>query len=132
MAFKINVSNKGFTKKYELDGEELFGIKIGEKIDGKLVSDELEGYEIELKGTSDKAGFPGIPNQQGPGLRKLLLKRGLGMRDNRDGIRLRKTVRGNEVSSDTIQLNFIVVKEGKTKASDLFKKKEEAVEEKTE
>lgn len=132
MAFKINVSNKGFTKKYELDGEELFGVKIGEKIDGKLVSEELEGYEIELKGTSDKAGFPGIPNQQGPGLRKLLLKRGLGMRDNRNGIRLRKTVRGNEVSSDTIQLNFIVVKEGKTKASDLFKKKEEAVEEKTE
>ena len=132
MVFKVNVAYKDFTKKYEIENEELVGILIGDKIDGKQISEELEGYEIELKGTSDKAGFPGIKEYQGPNLRKVLLKKGLAMRDKRKGVRIRKTVRGNEVSVDTVQLNFQVVKEGKTKASDLFKKKEEASEEKAE
>lgn len=125
MVFKINVSNKELTKKYELDNEDLVGILIGEKVKGGLISAELEGYELELKGTSDKAGFPGFSEHKGPNLRKVLLKRGKGMKDKREGVRIRKTIRGNEVSLDTVQLNFQVVKEGKTKAEELFKKKEE-------
>lgn len=132
MAFKINVAHKGFTKKYDSESEDLIGVVIGDSIEGKRISEELEGYELELKGTSDKAGFPGFSEYSGPGLRKILLKRGKGMNDTRKGIRLRKTLRGNEVSQDTVQLNFIVKKEGKTKASELFVKKEDSAEEKSE
>ncbi len=128
MVFKANVSYKEITRKYESDNESLVGILIGDKIPGEQISPELEGYELELKGTSDKAGFPGFKNQKGPNLRKVLLKKGLGMRDTREGVRVRKTIRGNEVSLDTVQLNLQVTKEGKTKATELFKKKEETAE----
>lgn len=126
MVFKVNVSFKEFTKKYELDNEDLVGTLIGDKVKGDQISPELEGYELELRGTSDKAGFPGFKEHKGPNLRRVILKRGKGMRDKREGIRIRKTIRGNEVSLDTVQLNFQVTKEGKTKASEIFKKKEEA------
>jgi small subunit ribosomal protein S6e len=129
MAFKVNVSYKGFTKKYDVDNEELVGILIGDKVKGEQISTDLEGYELELKGTSDRAGFPGLPEQKGPQLRKLLLKKGRGMKNTEKGIRIRKTIRGNEVSPETVQLNFSVSKEGKTKAVNLFKKAEEPKEE---
>lgn len=132
MVFKANVSHKGITNKYEIDNEDLVGILIGDKIQGQQISQDLDGYELELRGTSDKAGFPGLKDQKGPNLKKLLLKRGLAMRDTREGVRIRKTVRGNEVSLDTVQLNLQVIKEGKTKAEELFKKKQEASEEKAE
>jgi len=124
MVFKINVANKEITKKYETDNEDLIGLLIGNKIKGEQISPELEGYELKLKGISDKAGFPGFADQKGPNLRKVLLKRGKGMKDKREGVRIRKTIRGNEVSLDIVQLNFQVVKEGKIKAVELFKKKE--------
>lgn len=125
MVFKINASHKGFTKKYETDNEELVGLMIGGTIKGEQISPELEGYELEIRGTSDKAGFPGLPNKKGPNLQKVILKRGLGMKDTREGVRIRKTIRGNEISIDTVQINLTVIKEGKTKAAELFKKAEE-------
>jgi small subunit ribosomal protein S6e len=125
MVFKANVSYKEITKKYDVDSEDLVGVLIGSKIKGEQISPELEGYELELKGTSDKAGFPGFKDLNGSNLRRVLLKRGKGMKDKREGVRIRKTVRGSEVSLDTVQLNFQVIKSGKTKAEELFKKKEE-------
>jgi small subunit ribosomal protein S6e len=125
MVFKINASFKEMTRKYESDNEDLVGVLIGDIVKGEQISPELEGYDLELKGTSDKAGFPGFKEHKGPNLRKVLLKRGKGMKDKREGVRIRKTIRGNEVSLDTVQLNFQVIKEGKLKASELFVKKEE-------
>lgn len=132
--FKTNISNKGKTYKVETSNESLIGKKIGDVIDGKLISDDLEGYEVKITGTSDKAGFPGLPEQSGPRLRKVLLTYGKAMhrRPRREGkkkipnptpkgLRLRKTVRGNEISEDTIQINFKVEKEGKKKFEDFFK-----------
>lgn len=139
MAFKINVSHKGKTAKFETDNEALIDKIIGEKIDGKEISKDLEGYEIEVTGTSDKAGFPGLKQFKGPGLKRPLLSFGIGMwskpkglkkkypRANK-GLRLRKTVRGDTISADTVQINTKVVKEGSKKFSDLLPKKEEKVE----
>ena len=70
MAFKINVAHKGKTYKLEVEAEALIGTKIGDKVAGKDVSPDLEGYELEITGTSDKAGFPGFKNLEGSGLRK--------------------------------------------------------------
>ena len=134
MAYKINISDKGITIKFEVENESLVGTKIGEKIDGKEIDASLEGYEVEITGTSDKAGFPGFKELAGPGLRKELLTYGLGMHkrpkglrkksDKPKGLRLRKTVRGNEVSEDTVQINTKVVKQGSKKFEELAKKPE--------
>lgn len=117
MAFKINVSHKGRTWKCESDNEALIKMKIGEKMNGELISADLDGYELEITGTSDIAGFPGIKGEVGPRLRKLLLtKDDLGMRTTRPaGLRLKKSVRGEEISDKTSQINTKVVKEGKKK-----------------
>ncbi len=126
MAFKINVSDKGKTLKVESDNEEILGLTIGSEIDGKLLSADLEGYKLEITGTSDSSGFPGFSNFKGPALRGVILTKGRGMKDNTEGLRLRKKVRGSEISADTAQINLIVKKEGSKKFLDLIPKKEEA------
>ncbi|MDP1729325.1 MAG: S6e family ribosomal protein [archaeon] len=121
MVFKINTAHKGRTWKCEIDNEELIRTKIGDKINGNLISQELEGYELEITGTSDISGFPGIKGEIGGQLRKrLLTKNQTGMRNSRhDGLRLRKTVRGEEVSEKTSQINLKVLKEGSKKWDEL-------------
>jgi len=127
MPFKINISDKGKTLKIESESEDLIRNKIGEVIAGNIVSPDLEGYELEITGTSDIAGFPGIKGQPGSHLRGLLLTRkDKGMNDTRKGMRLRKSIRGEEISEKTSQINMIVKKEGSKKFADLLPKKEEA------
>ena len=130
MVFKINVSHKGKTFKVETEDEKLVGLSIGTKLDGKEISEDLAGYEIEITGTSDKAGFTGMANLDGPNLRKVLLGYGKGMKKKPKGekkfnkkpkgLRLRKTVRGKEISLDTVQINSKVLKEGTKKFESLF------------
>lgn len=143
MAFKINISHKGKTIKKEVDNEALMGRKIGETIKGNEVAAELADYELEITGTSDRAGFPGKKDLEGPELRKVLLTKGFGMhkmpkregkkkRALHKGARLKKTLRGNTVGSATIQINTRVKKEGSTKFEDLLPKKEVPKEEKKE
>jgi ribosomal protein S6E (S10) len=117
MVFKINVSHKGRTWKAEVDNEVFIRMKIGEKISGDLVSSELNGYQLEITGTSDIAGFPGIKGQIGAQLRKILLtKDDKGMNRTRpQGLRLKKSVRGEEISEKTMQINMKVLKEGSKK-----------------
>lgn len=126
MAFKINISDKGKTLKAETDNEAFIRMKIGDKISGDLVSADLDGYELEITGTSDIAGFPGIKGEIGGQLRGLLLtKEDKGMNTTRPrGLRLKKTVRGEEISEKTAQINMKVQKEGSKKFSDLLPKKE--------
>lgn len=124
MAFKVNVSYKGKTIKFETENEDLVDTLIGSKIDGKLINNDLEGYELEITGTSDKAGFPGLKEIPGANLKKVLLKKGKCMKDSREGLILRKTVRGSSISLDTVQINTNVLKEGKKSFSE-FNKVEE-------
>ncbi|MGK0208903.1 MAG: small subunit ribosomal protein S6e [Patescibacteria group bacterium] len=144
MAFKINVAHNGKTFKVESENEELTNHAIGNTIDGSLVSNNLSGYELAITGTSDKAGFCGLENVDGPRLHKVLLSYEKGMktrpklegkRKRTDttpkGLRLRKTVRGKDISLDTVQINTKVTKEGAKPFEDLFKS-EEPAEEKTE
>ncbi len=134
MPFKINISDKGKTFKLDLDTEFLVGKKISDKIQGKEIKKELEGYELEITGTSDKAGFPGKKDVEGIALRKILLKKGWGMKTRPrkegkgkkrrmlKGLRLKKTVRGNTISKDTIQVNMKVLKGGNRKLEEIFPK----------
>ena len=135
MAFKINIAHKGKTFKVETEDEILIGKSIGDTIKGEEVSPDFAGYELEITGTSDKAGFPGLPELQGSQLKKELLTYGRGMKQrprregkfktpNTQGLRLRKTVRGKEISQATVQINIKVIKEGSKKFDDFFKTEE--------
>lgn len=126
----------GKTIKKEVDNERLMGRKIGESVKGSEIAPELSGYELKITGTSDKAGFPGKKDIEGPELKKVLLTKGFGMhkmprregkkkRSTPDGLRLKKTVRGNTIGISTIQVNTAVTKEGSTKFEELLPKKEE-------
>src|SRR3989344_7895673 len=121
MAFRLNMSDKGKAWRIELDCEALIGKRIGDKIHGKEIKEGLEGYEMEITGTSDKAGFPGHKDIDSPTLTKKLLTRGFGMKTaSPHGLRLRKTLRGAIISEDIIQINMKVIKHGHKKLSELF------------
>jgi ribosomal protein S6E (S10) len=87
MVFKINVAHKGKTFKLEVENESLVGNFIGDKIDGSEFSPDLTGYELEITGTSDKAGFAGMVNIPGPRLKKVLLGYGKGMHKKPKGLK---------------------------------------------
>ncbi len=125
MAFKINVSNKGKTYKFETDNEFLVGKNIGESFEGGQLSPELAGLELEITGTSDISGVPGFKHLEGTGYHRKLLTYGPGMKDTRKGIRLRKTQRGKEISLKTSQVNIKVIKENSKKFDELLSSKSE-------
>jgi len=124
MAFKINISHKGKTIKLETETEFLIGKKIGETFDGSELNSDLKGYELEITGTSDISGIPGFKGIEGTAYTKKLLTFGPGMKNKEKGLRLRKTLRGEEISLKTIQINTKVKKEGSKKFSELIKKEE--------
>ncbi len=129
--FKINLSTKdGKTYKLEAEALSLKEKKLGNKIKGEDISEDLKDYELEITGASDKAGFTAMKNVQGIGLKKVLLGYGKGMhkRPKGDkkvnkkplGLRLRKTVRGNTISDAISQINIKILKEGGKKLSEIF------------
>jgi small subunit ribosomal protein S6e len=143
MPFKLNISEKGKAWKLESTSEHLIGKHIGDKLHGKELSQDLEGYELQITGASDISGFPHKGDVEGPELKRVLLTKGWGMwgkprwagkkqKGTPDGLRLRKTVRGKQLSEKTVQINLNVVKEGHKKLHDIFpdqnKPKEKKVE----
>ena len=120
MAFKLNISEKGKAWKVEMESESFIGKSVSEKVDGKEIKSELEGYELVITGGSDLAGFPLSKDVEGLGLRRVLLTRGWGMHDTRKGVRLRKTVRGKQISLSTSQINLSVIKAGKRSLAEIF------------
>ena len=134
MPFKINLSDKGKTFSLEADTESLVGRKIGEKIPGDELKSELQGYELEITGTSDIAGFPGKKDVEGTGIKRVLLTRGFGFHKLKikkknairkpisKGMRKRRTLRGNAVTPDVVQINLKVLKHGSKPVAELLAK----------
>jgi len=134
MAFKINIATSdGKTFKLEAEAPALIDKKLGDKISGKTVSNDLEGYEFEIRGASDKSGFTALESVEGIGRKKVLLSyekamkkrpKYEGKRKRSDykpkGLRLRKTVRGNTISEEIVQINLKVLKQGNKKLSEIF------------
>ncbi len=139
MVFKINIGTKsGKTFKLETEAKSLEGKELRQKISGKELdlAPELKGledYEFEIAGASDKAGFTSLESVQGTGLKGVLLsyEKGMKKRSKREGkkkrssytpkgLRLRKTVRGKIISSDIVQINLKIIKEGKKNLEEIF------------
>ncbi len=97
----------------------LIGKRVGEEVDGIFF--DLPGYKLQLCGGSDKDGFPMRPDLPGPRRKRVLVSGGTGFRPTRKGLRRRKTLRGNAVGPDTVQLNLKIVTYGPKSIEDAFK-----------
>jgi len=127
---KIVVSNPksktAIQKEFESTHSALVGKKIGEKVHGDSFG--LSGFELEITGGSDKEGFPMRKDIEGQGRKRIVLSGPPGFNPDRKGKRKRKSVRGNTVSADIVQVNLKIVKDGPRSAEELWgvtpKKKE--------
>ena len=128
MAFKIVVSQKAETHQVEIDDTKaLNGLVIGDEFDGAIVG--LDGYTLKITGGSDKNGFTMKKNVSGTRRIKSLLTGGTGYHPKADGVKRRKTVRGNTIADDIVQINSVVVKEGAKPIAEILGAGEEEEEE---
>jgi len=97
----------------EPESSTFVGKKIGDKVQGDSFG--LHGYEFEITGGSDNAGFPMRNDVQGSIRKKIFAVEGVGIRKQNKGLKQRKTVFGNTISSQIVQINLKVLKEGKEK-----------------
>ena len=119
MAFKIVVSEKELSYQLEVDNaKQLNGLKIGEEFDGQIVG--LDGYTLKITGGSDKNGFAMKKDVDGPRRIKSLLTGGVGYKPKGDGVKRRKTVRGNTIAEDIVQINTVVTKAGSKSIADIL------------
>lgn len=124
---KLVISDPKTGKSYQTDLEKgreaaAVGKKIGEAIDGGQFG--AAGYSLEITGGSDSSGFPMRRDISGGRKIAVLLTKGVGCNSKKRGERRKKTVRGNTVTDDTVQLNLKVVQAGPAPLEQLFPKKE--------
>jgi small subunit ribosomal protein S6e len=129
--FKIIVSDPetGTSKVVELEESRaapLIGKRIGETMDGAVV--DLSGGKIQIMGGSDKDGFPMRPSVHGGVRRRIVLSGGVGFNPTNEGMRRRKTIRGNVITDEIVQVNMKIVE--KPKGAKEGKKPKEKKEEK--
>lgn len=126
MTFKLDIGTKqGKTYHYEISDEKikskLIGKKIGDIIKGEIISKDFAGYEFEITGLSDIRGFPGLKGIKGSSVRRVLLSYGKGMRERRPkGLRKKKSIHGEEIAKDVVQINLKVIKEGEKKIEEII------------
>lgn len=101
------------------------GMKIGDIVKGEIM--DLTGYEFQITGGSDYCGFPmrkGISGAR----KRILVEGGVGFKGRarngkrQEGMKVRKTVCGENVTSTMVQINLKIIKQGKTP---LFEEKKE-------
>lgn len=98
-AWQIRVSGNKAVK--------LVGLKIGDVFDGEIVG--LKGVKLRITGGSDNSGFPMRPDIHGGVKKRVLLTGPPGFHPREKGERRRKTVRGNTITEDIVQINTVIV-----------------------
>lgn len=81
----------------------LIGLKIGDEFPGDIIG--LKNTKLVITGGSDISGFPMRPDIPGPIKKRALLSGPPGFHPREDGERRRRTVRGNTIAMDTVQIN---------------------------
>jgi len=128
--FKVIVSDPetGTSKAVELEearAAPMIGKRIGEVIDGTIV--DFAGHKVQIVGGSDKDGFPMRPSVHGGVRRSIVLSGGVGLNPLNGGMRRRKTIRGNVITDEIVQVNAKIVEKPKQprEGKKLKEKKEE-------
>jgi small subunit ribosomal protein S6e len=106
--FKVIVSEpEGKSKVVELEGARavpLIGKKLGETIDSSVVG--MAGKQLLITGGSDKDGFPMRRDVHGGVRVHVVVSKGVGFSPKREGERQRKTLRGNVITEEIVQVNM--------------------------
>ncbi|MFO7991697.1 MAG: 30S ribosomal protein S6e [Thermoplasmata archaeon] len=100
----------------------LIGKKIGNEVDGIFVG--LPGFKLEITGGSDLDGVPMKKNLPGPGRKKILGKGGIGFRSNPKNVKVKKTLRGNSISTNINQINMKIIQYGPKKIEEAFEEEQ--------
>ena len=107
----INDTKTGKSHQVQVSGHHansLIGKKIGDEVDGIFIS--LPGYKLQVTGGTDKNGFAMRRDLSGMSRRRLLLSKSSGFKPKEKGLRKKKSVRGNTVNQDIVQINMKVTK----------------------
>jgi len=124
MEVKVVINDKdGKSYQTVVEGDVLLGKTMGNTFDGKDIG--LPGYELVIKGGSDRDGFPMRHDIAGIKRRRLMLGKGVGSKPKIKGLKMRKIVCSRTVTENIVQVNCAVSKEGSKKLSELFKKVED-------
>ncbi len=122
--FKVVVNDIQSGKSYNIPvsghhANSLIGKKINDEVDGIFVS--LPGYKLKITGGTDKDGFPMRHDIPGSTRRRLLLSKGLGFKPKERGKRKKKSVRGNTINQEIVQVNMKVLKPGAKPIEEIIK-----------
>jgi len=125
--FKTIISDPetGKSRFVEVEGTQavpLIGRKVGEVIDGSVV--KMSGHKLKITGGSDKDGFPMRPNVHGGVRVRAILSEGVGFQPSQKGERQRKTLRGDVITEDIVQINMKIVEKSEKAKKPKGKKKE--------
>ncbi len=110
--FKVIISDpeNGTSKVVELEEARavpFIGRRIKEVLDGTVV--DMPAHKLQIMGGSDKDGVPMRGNVHGGVRRRVVLSGGTGFKPDKKGQRKRKTVRGNIVTDEIVQINVKVI-----------------------
>lgn len=144
--FKANIADPRNGKTYQTvvsghHANSLIGKVIGDEFDGIFVG--LPGYKLVLTGGSDKQGFPMRKDLMGTQRKKVLVAESTGFqaklkqkkrkavntKQGREkmmgGVRRRKTLRGNTISPEIIQVNMRITSYGPKEITEMLQAKKE-------
>lgn len=135
--FKVVISDPKTGRAYNMNvaagqAGSFLGKKVGTEIDAASIG--MTGYTLKITGGSDRIGIPARGDLPGAGRKKLLLSESIGYHQDADGKRRRKSVRGNEITADFVQINAAVSKYGDKPIESFFEKsasEEQSAEKKT-
>jgi len=99
------------------------GKRIGEIVDADILG--LGGYSLEITGGSDKCGTAMRKDVSGSARKRILITSPPGYRPKEKGKRRRKSVRGNEISTEISQINVKITEYGTKPIEELFGKEVE-------
>jgi small subunit ribosomal protein S6e len=110
--FKVIISDPTDGKSKVVEVEEtratpFIGKKLGETIDGIII--DMPATKLQILGGSDKDGVPMRGDVHGGIRRQVVLSTGAGFKPKRKGERRRKTVRGNTITDEIVQINLKIV-----------------------
>ncbi len=122
--FKVVVNDPEHGKSYTIPvsghhANSLLGKKINDEVDGIFVS--LPGYKLQITGGTDKTGFPMRYDLPGTIRRRVLLSRSTGYKPTEHGKRQKKSVRGNTINQEIVQINMKVIKASAKPIEELVK-----------
>lgn len=125
---QVVISDPKTGKAYKVEGKDteasasFIGKRIGDVVDADILG--LGGYALEITGGSDKDGMPMRKDVSGTARKRILITSPPGYRPKEQGKRRRKSVRGNEISTEISQINVRIKEYGTKPIEELLMVKE--------